>query len=531
MNPTVLAIYMAVLTLHLIAGLSQAGANYLLRAFKVIISTLVPSATTLDQVVVADGLCEDIRTAAAHLNLLPNYDPFVCCPRCFHLYPYNQGGSQAGTGGNGGGKEAPERKVPDRCRRTFDGQKCGASLWSTKVFNGTARPSPIREFRYHRIHDYLAGLYSRPGLQQYLQSPHEVGASPLEMSDIWDGSALRTLPGPDAKPFILAPEGEDRLVFSINMDGFNPYGNRQAGKKVTVGGIYMVCLNLPPRLRYEMENMYLVGIIPGPQAPSQEEINSLLNPVIQHLVPLWKDGIFLTRTSLHPRGRLVRVAVGPLVCDLPAARQMAGCAHYTSTHFCSECTQTLSHINNLDYKNWKPRTYGDHFHWAKEWKDSTTRAQREEIMKSYGVRWSALLYLPYWDPTKFAAIDSMHAFFLRLLQHHCRSIWGMSVDYVDGDGITFDKSPSHPSDDEMVQANNVLRYGTEKVLAALRAHVLRELCKEKSTLDHRGNKASLITQLLEYVRISIYLLHNAQSDSAAIPPGLAIGQTTSVRIS
>jgi len=31
-------------------------------------------------------------------------------------------------------------------------------------------------------------------------------------------------------------------------------------------------------------------------------------------------------------------------------------------------------------------------------------------------------------------IDSMHAFFLRIFQRHVCQIWGMSVDFDDGDG-------------------------------------------------------------------------------------------------
>jgi hypothetical protein len=38
---------------------------------------------------------------------------------------------------------------------------------------------------------------------------------------------------------------------------FNPYTNKQAGKKASIGIISLVCLSLPPDLHYKPENMWL----------------------------------------------------------------------------------------------------------------------------------------------------------------------------------------------------------------------------------------------------------------------------------
>ena len=136
------------------------------------------------------------------------------------------------------------------------------------------------------------------------------------------------------------------------MDGFNPFHAKEAGKKVSIGAIYMVCLNLPPFLRYRLENIFLVGVIPGPSSPSTHQINEILKPLVHDLLVFWDPGVFFSRTFSYPKGRLIRCAVVPLVCDLPAARQMSGFAGHSSSHFCSFCNLRLDDMDNLDMSTW-----------------------------------------------------------------------------------------------------------------------------------------------------------------------------------
>jgi hypothetical protein len=64
----------------------------------------------------------------------------------------------------------------------------------------------------------------------------------------------------------------------------------------------MGLLNLPPSLWYKAENMYLVGIIPGPREPALKENNHFLWPVVDFFLPSWKDGIWFTKTINHTAG-------------------------------------------------------------------------------------------------------------------------------------------------------------------------------------------------------------------------------------
>ncbi|KAF9006286.1 hypothetical protein BDZ89DRAFT_966086 [Hymenopellis radicata] len=172
-----------------------------------------------------------------------------------------------------------------------------------------------------------------------------------------------------------------------------------------------------------MENIFLVGVIPGPTEPSHGEINHLLRPLITDLVEAWEHGFYLSRTAGHPHGRRIRCAVVPIIADLPAARQLAGIGSFRSTDWCSECHQKIQDRDNLDKSTWTPRDYETHRDQVNAWKNAPTEGAREKLYDKNHVRHSEFLRLPYWDPTKFVTVDSMHGFYLGLFRRHVRIIW------------------------------------------------------------------------------------------------------------
>ena len=206
---------------------------------------------------------------------------------------------------------------------------------------------PLRVYLYRDTKQWLARLLARKGIEDVMDASVRTASDsrlpPDVKSDIWDALFVRNLRMTDGTRFVDGPPEEGRYVFGLAVDGFNPPQSKQAKQTVTVTGIYLYCLNLPPHLRYLPENMLLVGVIPGPKKPSMDQIIHFLRPLVQDLLIFWENGVYFSRTANFPDGRLVRCIPGPLVCDLPGARQTAGFGSYNAKYFCSICKLLQQH--------------------------------------------------------------------------------------------------------------------------------------------------------------------------------------------
>ncbi len=497
-HPVILVAYILVAAMHIVSGLSLRACDQLLSSLRLLIKLMVEDFDTSQGrgKLLEKSIPMDARTVLHRLALEPFYKAFVCCPECSTCYPDNGTGSY------------PEFCSSNRAStRASTQQTCGQSLRKSR--NNGSRPyhTPVRRFFYHNFMEWLGEMLCRPGMEDMMErsfSPSPDGV----MRDIWDAPGLYEIPGPDGRPFVReCADNEGRFLFSFNMDGFNPFQLKQAGRSASVMGLYMVCLNLPPEARFKSENMFLAGIIPGPNEPSKEEINHFLRPLVDDLLKSYLDGVYYTRTWKYPKGRKTRSALALIICDLPAARQALGFTGPQSTNFCSYCKLQLKDINNLNVGDWEPRSCEEHRRLASEWQDAPLEARRAEITNKHGVRYSEFIRLPYLDPIRSLCVDPMHAFFLRILSRHCQDIWGMDVEIEDGDGLTTD-----PVSLEMRLSPNfqkaflALRTGSLETLRSFKATTLYHLATDQGIRVKGRKYEHLMTVLAKYVSYIVALL-------------------------
>jgi hypothetical protein len=110
------------------------------------------------------------------------------------------------------------------------------------------------------------------------------------------------------------------------------------------------------------------------------------------------------------------------------------------------------------------------------------------VFKETGVRWSELLRLPYWDPTRFLAIDGMHNLLLGLTQFQFRDL--IVIDKQENQDLRKSLAPVlKPADPaELDKGRKILRNGpTEAALSRLHAPVLLALVDECDAMGSLGS--------------------------------------------
>jgi Transposase family tnp2 len=470
-DPLVLdAMYQSVAT-NLFGGDSQRTSNLNLRTGASMLAAGIERGRGTGGLTASDshiikGLPRDIRTAKSAFNLMPHLTIFASCPKCSyrHSPKYHPPSSIA--------------SYPSRCLREKWGKTCGARLVKHRIENNLSVKKPIRPFGYHHFADHIAAMLSQPEVESALQESWKRSSTTGELKDMMDTEVVRKFPWskepcPGDTDNGCGPEL--RLLWALSVDWFNPFHNKIAGKSVSIAHISMNCINLPEHLRYEEDNIYLAGIIPGPKEPSGADVNEFMEPLVEELLTADDPGMFISQTYKYSAGRCVRSRFHPLVADLPASRKVSGRAGHSATCFCPLCQLKLHDINNTDPETWPSPVDRETLHaMAIAWRDAPTKAEQKRLWKQNGVRWSPLLRLPYWDQTLSVIIDGMHNIFLGLMQRHSRVILGLQINSLEKD-----EAPVCPK--KLKKANALLSSNpSANKLKTFSLPVLKELCRVRN---------------------------------------------------
>jgi hypothetical protein len=248
----------------------------------------------------------------------------------------------------------------------------------------------------------------------------------------------------------------------------------------SVGLIWACVLNLPREERYELHNMILVGVLPGPHETSYAQLQGALQILTAELRQLWLEG-------LEVNGVLHRVFLFSVVCDTPAMRAVCGVGALAAKYGCPYCDGPFESRVGRDgkrqpHRDWRPSqtfayphatsgtlrhsplTHAQRVANAMVWVDAHeqkaveawlgrrhthNRAWTATTMEDYldaqvfaakdgddaahaaaaaassapshidshSTRWSALLDLPYFDSVRCVPIDVMHNLLLGLCKH------------------------------------------------------------------------------------------------------------------
>lgn len=340
------------------------------------------------------------------------FQKLIVCPECHSTY------EEADCVG---GREIPKcsyvrfpRHPQQRMRK-----QCGQLLLkSIRTALGKKIFAPLKIFCYQSIIGSIADLVQQPGMLEIFNHWKNRQIPGGVMSDVYDAAVWKSF---------LSVDGEDLLAngytlgLLINVDWFQPYKH----VSYSVGAIYVSILNFPRQMRNRRENIIVIGIIPGPNEPKLH-MNSFLELLVKELLQL-RRGVEMKT----PEGQqLVRALLLCSASDIPASRKLGGFLGHAASKGCSRCLKSFPTENfgqkpdysGFDRSTWPERTVQEHRSVGMSWKHSNTLANRHNLEQKYGVRFSELLRLPYFDTVRYVVVDPMHNMFLGTAKRMV-SIW------------------------------------------------------------------------------------------------------------
>ena len=270
---------------------------------------------------------------------------------------------------------------------------------------------PKKVYLYNSVTESLRSLVQREGVLKLLCRWRERTQFEDTLMDIMDGQVWKDFMFVNGRPFL---EIATNLALILNVDWFTPYEHTQ----YSVGVIYLIVANLPRSERYKLENVLVVGCIPGPKEP-KHSINTYLSFMVDELEVLWDAGIQVS-VNTNPTPITIRAALVAVVCDIPACRKVCGFTGFQAKLGCSKCLKIFpsgSFGEKLDYSGfdrsvWPLRTLENHMKALGCISNAKSPTEQLSLESKYGSRYSELTRLPYFNVIDHHVVDPMHNLYL-----------------------------------------------------------------------------------------------------------------------
>ena len=264
---------------------------------------------------------------------------------------------------------------------------------------------PQRYFEYLPIIPRLRALAANPQLAETMRYRTEFEGTRNQgrMQDIFDGEMYRSLLNSfvavagEKLPFCHFSDSRD-IALGLATDGVAIFKKRSK----TSWPIVLFNYNLPPEVRFQKENFISVGVIPGPNKPS--DLDSFLYPLVQELLQL-EIGVkafdALTKTLFTLHAYLI-VVLG----DIPAVSLLMRMKGHNGFSPCRMCKITgvrkdpkspyyipLNRNSSASYDpaNLPMRTREGFNNEAKEVQFAINTTTEEDLAKKFGIKGIPLL--------------------------------------------------------------------------------------------------------------------------------------------
>lgn len=257
------------------------------------------------------------------------YTKFVVCPNCHALYHFCDCFITLGS-----------QRIPKKCshppfpnhktrrfRATCGELNGGYLLKKVQLKDGKTKLYPHKVYSYKSVLDTLKTFLTRKDFWlkcNLWKMGCDLNSAPDILTDVFDGKVWREYLFVRGEPFLA---GDRSVGFMMNVDWFQPFKLA----RYSVGVVYLVVMNLPRHEHFKVENVLLVGVIPGPHEPSRA-INTYLSPLVDELLLLWE--------GWHFGGEIIKGVLLCVASDLPAARKVL---HFVS-YIISYITGNLGYV-------------------------------------------------------------------------------------------------------------------------------------------------------------------------------------------